>query len=228
MNKIHEIYNKKVNVYSKYVNPYIVKYVKPNKTILDIGCASGELGNYLRRNLNAKVYGVDISNIAIKNAKRKLDEAVVCNIETDKLPFQKKFFDIIICGDVLEHLFNPEGTLEKLQQYLKPDGYMILSVPNIANIEIRWNLLWGKFDYTESGILDNGHIRFFTKQTLLNMIKECQLRVINTEYTPGFSFFFLKLKAVQKFPILLKLKEFLNKIVPTLTCTQFILIVKKI
>lgn len=228
MNQFRKIYNNKVNVYFDHVNPYVINYVKSNKTILDVGCASGELGSYLKKHLNSKVYGIDVSNKAIKNAKSKLDKALVCNIETDKLPFKNKFFDIIICGDVLEHLFDPELSLIKLKRYLKDDGYIILSVPNVANIEIRWNLLRGKFDYQKSGILDNSHLRFFTKNTLLKMIDNCKFKVERMSYTSGFSFYFLKDKTIQKFPILLNVKEWLNKIYPTLTCRQFVVFLRKI
>jgi len=230
MNHIDEVYNKKASFYSKHINRYIVKYVTPNKTILDVGCADGTLGEYLIKHYKAKVYGIDISSEAIASAKNKLDKAVVCNIEKEKLPFKKKFFGIIICGDVLEHLFDPVGTLTKLREYLKDDGYMILCVPNIANIAVRWNLLWGKFDYQEGGILDNRHLKFYTKKTLLKLIFDSGMVLKKIEYPSGFSFFFLKEKKIQNSPTLQKLKELLNKPISssTLICSGFITVIKKI
>ena len=75
-----------------------------------------------------------------------------------------------IAHSVLEHFFDPLAILKKLQNYLKDDGIIIITLPNIANWEIIYNLLRGHFDYQEDGILDEGHLRFFTYATANNLI----------------------------------------------------------
>ncbi len=224
---IEKIYNQKTSVYKESLNFYIAKYIELNKKILDVGCASGKLGAYLKKEKNAIVVGVDISKIAIDQATKVLDETYCLNIEKDNLPFVKNSFDIIICVDILEHLFNPRKTLKKLKHYLKNDGYFVLSIPNIANIEIRLNLLLGKFNYQRTGILDNTHIKFFTQKTAKGLVQSAGLKILKIDYTPGFSFFFLRHKYIKNSPFLQKIKYFLCKIWPTLLCCQFIIIAKK-
>jgi 2-polyprenyl-3-methyl-5-hydroxy-6-metoxy-1,4-benzoquinol methylase len=76
----------------------------------------------------------------------------------------------VVAGDVLEHLINPKHILEELFKKLEPSGILIISVPNIANIFVRVNLLFGRFDYTEKGILDKTHLRFFTQKSFKELI----------------------------------------------------------
>jgi 2-polyprenyl-3-methyl-5-hydroxy-6-metoxy-1,4-benzoquinol methylase len=227
MTNLKKTYDDKAQGYSGYLNPYVIRHIENNKKILDVGCGDGTLGKYFIDHNNAKVSGVDISPEAIKIAKQRLNFATVCNIENDALPFKQKQFDIIVCADVIEHLYNPLAALKKLKQYLKDDGYMVLSVPNIANISIRWNLLFGRFDYTDTGILDNSHIRFFTQKSLLSLITDAGLVVSNYDYSPGFSFIIFLARLVRKYNSLLLIQERLNMIMPTLTCKQFIISTKK-
>lgn len=224
---IQKIYNQKASCYEAPINYYIVKYVRPDLKILDMGCADGRLGEYLKKNRNATVIGIDISDKAINKAKKVLNDAYCLNIEKDNLPFLEKSFDIIICADVLEHLFDPLETLRKLRSYLKENGYFILSIPNIAEIDIRWHILLGKFDYQEIGILDNTHIRFFTRKTAKNLIRDANLKLMKIDYIPGLSFFFLRERYIKNFPFLRKIKYYLCRIWPTLLCGRFILIAKK-
>ncbi|MBU2592177.1 methyltransferase domain-containing protein [Patescibacteria group bacterium] len=205
------------------LNKFVAKQVGFGKKILDIGCAEGKLGKYLRRQKGAVVFGVDISSKAIKEAKKSLDGAYRLDIETEALPFLQKSFDVIICADVLEHLYDPLAVLKKLKIYLKDKGIFVLSIPNIANIKVRWRLLWGKFDYEESGIMDYSHIRFFTKKSALNLMRKAGIKALRIDYSPGFSFFFFQGRVI-RFKILKTLHSLLTKLAPTLFCRQFIII----
>jgi 2-polyprenyl-3-methyl-5-hydroxy-6-metoxy-1,4-benzoquinol methylase len=226
--KLQEEYNKKARLYEENINMYVVKHVDANKKILDVGCSVGELGKYLKRYKNAEVYGIDISNKAIQKATKILDGAFVVNIDTDKIPFAKKKFDEIICADVLEHLYDPVSVLKKLSSYLKDDGIFILSIPNVANIKIRLNLLLGRFDYTDKGILDNSHIRFFTRKTVNKLIKDSDLILQKYDYTPGFSFFlFRNLDENNIVSLRHRMKYFLTSLIPSLFCAQHIVIARK-
>jgi SAM-dependent methyltransferase len=93
-------------------------------------------------------------------------------------------YDAIIFGDVLEHLRNPRAVLEKLSGLLKPGGQILISVPNVANIWVRLNLLFGRFDYSRVGILDETHLRFFTLKTAKQLAVDSGLDVISTAVTP--------------------------------------------
>lgn len=91
-------------------------------------------------------------------------------------------------ADVLEHLPHPSSVLKKLKKNLKKEGYFIISVPNVANWSIRFRLLFGKFDYTEYGILDKSHLRFFTRKSLERLIEEVGLKIKKLEVTPNIPF----------------------------------------
>ena len=86
-------------------------------------------------------------------------ESIYLNIKYEK------YFDIIVFADILEHLKEPLEVLKRYKKYLKDDGYIIISIPNIANWKIRFKSLLGRFEYNEYGILDSGHLRFFNEKS---------------------------------------------------------------
>lgn len=177
----HDYHNK---VY-EYINPDILKYTPSNKKILDVGCGTGALGEALKKKGNI-VYGIDISKKSIEIAKKRLDRVIQIDLETEnKLLFKESSFDLIIFGDVLEHFRDPLSVLNNTKSYLKKDGQIIISLPNIANWEIRLKLLFGKFDYQKEGILDDTHVKFFTLKTAKELIKKAGLKIIKIKARPG-------------------------------------------
>ncbi len=87
-------------------------------------------------------------------------------------------------GDILEHLPDPDTVLKRLVECQPSNALFIISVPNIANLWVRLNLLMGKFDYTDRGILDRTHLHFFTRRTLVNMIQNSGLEILSIQATP--------------------------------------------
>ena len=145
----------------------ILNFIGENKRVVDFGCATGYLANLLRSK-GCTVTGVEINPDAAKIAEQHCEEVIVADLDvvsiTEIIPEQK--FDIAVFGDVLEHLRNPWQLLEESKNLLKSDGYVVASIPNIAHGAIRLALLQGKFEYSELGILDNTHLRFFTRKTV--------------------------------------------------------------
>jgi O-antigen biosynthesis protein len=137
------------------------------KEVVDFGCATGYFSKLLQKK-GCTVTGVEINVDAAKVAQKYCQQLVVADLDfvsvTDILPSQK--FDVAVFGDILEHLRNPWKILAETKEILKEDGYVIASIPNIAHAAIRLSLLQGRFDYTDFGILDNTHIRFFTRKTV--------------------------------------------------------------
>jgi GT2 family glycosyltransferase/glycosyltransferase involved in cell wall biosynthesis/2-polyprenyl-3-methyl-5-hydroxy-6-metoxy-1,4-benzoquinol methylase len=145
----------------------MLSFIGGNKLIVDFGCASG----YFAQILNTRgciVTGVEINSLAAEQAKQHCREVIVADLDfvsiAEILPNQK--FDVAVFGDVLEHLRNPQKVLEDTKAILKEDGFIVASIPNIAHGAIRLALLKGEFEYTELGILDNTHLRFFTRTTV--------------------------------------------------------------
>lgn len=148
--------------------------------VLDIGCAAGGTLEYLKSKGASYTVGIDIDKDAISiAAKKNLDMVFTGNIEKDDLPFPENEFDCIIMADILEHLYNPWETLKKMTGYLKSDGYMLLSIPNIKHYSILTRLiLYDEWSYSEAGILDSTHIRFFTLKETKRMLDDAGLKIV--------------------------------------------------
>ena len=99
------------------------------------------------------------------------------------IPLNDEKFDYIICNDVLEHVYEPKNVLNHLMQYLNEDGYVCLSLPNVAHASIKANLLMNNFDYTPAGILDQTHIRFFTYKTVAKFLSDLNLEIEDCKLT---------------------------------------------
>lgn len=141
--------------------------------ILDVGCADGSLGQYLQ-DLGCHVTGIDISAEMLEVAKRYCDEVYIIDLEQSNVGdiLNPNAFDVIICGDVLEHLRNPVKVLLQLKPLLIDNGFILASIPNISHGAIRLSLLQGKFDYQEFGILDSTHLRFFTRTSVIRLFHD--------------------------------------------------------
>jgi 2-polyprenyl-3-methyl-5-hydroxy-6-metoxy-1,4-benzoquinol methylase len=139
---------------------------------LEVGCAQGHTLEWLKRSGYCSwVAGVEPyayqhpSNTAIDRFER-------LDIETALPDIPPASLDLILCLDVLEHLNNPWETMRRLSCLLKPGGRWIISVPNIRNYRILFDLaLLGRFQYTDAGILDRTHLRFFTRSSLIDMVE---------------------------------------------------------
>lgn len=159
----------------------IIKWAGSNNKILDIGCGAGFIGEKLRKNKN-KVYGIDTSPKCLKKASEKGITCKQCDIEDEKIPFKEKF-DVVIAAEIIEHVIDTDSFLQKIKTSLKPDGKLIITTPNAASLGRRILLLLGKnpiLEYRAGG--DNaGHLRYFTKHTLKQLLKENGYKIIKFE-----------------------------------------------
>lgn len=145
------------------------------RSVLEIGCGAGATGEAVKRSRPGITYvGVDLEPSAVARARTRLDRAVVANLDHASLEdydIRKSSFDLIICADILEHLYDPWKTLAVLREYLTPRGELLASIPNIQNIQVIDNLARGFWTYTRYGILDATHIRFFTLNGILKLFE---------------------------------------------------------
>lgn len=197
-----------------------------NKTVLDVGCGTGNLSKYLTGLGNA-CFGITFSEEEAVHARRYTSKVLVGNIEEmHELPFEKEYFDVIVFADVLEHLRAPWLVLQNFRSYLHKDGEIIVSIPNVVNFKVRKQILLGKFEYQEYGILDNTHLRFFNLESACNLINTAGLDISRIDYSfwnwefPSF------IRAVLgRFEW--NAKKYLTRKMPNLFATQFIIYAKK-
>ncbi len=167
-------YNVPLDLETKNSLSLIISRIKENSTILEFGPANGRLTRHLKEQMNCKVYCVELDEKSAKDAEPYAEKMLVDSIEnyTWCKEFSETKFDYIIFADVLEHLYSPKQVLEKSKLFLKDKGSILLSIPNVAHNAVIMDLLQGKFTYRSTGLLDETHIRFFTKTTLDEMIDE--------------------------------------------------------
>jgi hypothetical protein len=155
------------------------------RTVLDVGCGIGTNGK-IARERGAHVVGLEIVPSSIAKAKECLDEVYSANIETDEVleVLKGRKFDTIMFADVLEHTVNPGAVLRRMSTLLEDGGHVIVSLPNVAAWTVRLGLLTGNFDYEPSGILDDSHLRFFTRDTAVKLVEDAGLDVMRVDLNP--------------------------------------------
>lgn len=193
--------SKKVKENNYTIDDYIVDINNPNdshsiiakqalgsKNILDVGCGVGYIGRAIKEQQKCDIDGIDIDKTALEIAKKYYDQIYLMKIgdQTDKvfLNFLKnsKKYDCIVCGDIIEHLPDPGYIISILTKKLAPNGKILVSIPNIAHIDVVANLINGRFNYGETGILDNTHLRFWTESSFYDFIEN-----INEHYNTSLS-----------------------------------------
>lgn len=157
------------------------QHIKEKSIVLDVGCGEGKLGKLLKEK-ECQIYGIEIDKVAICYAKEKGHYVDIYNFNVENADhgidgferFDKAgiCFDYIVISDVLEHTVNPTKVIEVVAKYLRYDGEVLVSIPNINNADIALNLLRGRFNYMESGILDNTHTKYFTKSSFVEWIAD--------------------------------------------------------
>ncbi len=154
--------------------PLIPRHVNQ---ILDIGCGSGDTLNFLKQNsfCNSAI-GVEYFSEAANIAEGRVDRLYRSNIEDMNLDIKAGSIDVILCLDILEHLVNPQLVVQYLHTLLAPGGCIIASIPNVRNFTVSIPLLFkNEWTYTNNGILDNTHLRFFVRDTAIQLMQSSGL-----------------------------------------------------
>jgi 2-polyprenyl-3-methyl-5-hydroxy-6-metoxy-1,4-benzoquinol methylase len=173
--------SKPVRYYGKRLD--MVSYIPHNvHTLLDVGCGDGQFGYTCKQTMNVEFWGIELFAKEAEKAKGRLDTILVGDIECDELALPEYYFDCIIFNDVLEHLRYPWIVLNKIKQYLKPDGYVVASIPNIRYYEIAKRYLLNKdWQYVDYGVMDKTHLRFFTIVSIRTMFERCGYSIVILE-----------------------------------------------
>jgi SAM-dependent methyltransferase len=153
----------------------------PPSRILDLGCSGGLLAEKLRAG-GHHVVGVD--HVEVPGVRDRVDRLVVANLQRGIPPDAGQGYDLVIAGDVIEHLPRPMDLLRDIARVLRPGGQVLLSVPNFSHWYPRIRVALGAFGYDRRGILDDTHLRFFTRRSLRRLIRATGFDVL-TETATG-------------------------------------------
>lgn len=154
----------------------ILRMVGFNKRVLEAGCASGHVSEKLKAQ-GCSVVGVEMDATVVQLAQPWVERVVIGDFDDGALwqELEGEDFDVVLFGDVLEHLRDPLSTLCEAVKHLRPSGVAVISVPNITHADVKVALLNGTFPYRDSGLLDRTHIHFFTKESVMDLVKRAGL-----------------------------------------------------
>lgn len=154
--------------------------LEKGERLLDIGCGDGIIG-YFAKNNYRQIYGVDISDIALKIAEERGVITRKINANNDALPFEDNYFDAVTCLDVIEHVFEPINLINEISRVLKKGGILIVSTPNIRY----WHHLFdlavnGRFPKTSGDAehYDGGHLHYFTYRDIEKILEKKGFRIV--------------------------------------------------
>lgn len=137
----------------------------PCARVLEIGCAEGRFCAAIDG--ASERWGIEPDPHAAKTARGALDQVLEGTFDHCRSALPERYFDLIVCNDVIEHMTDHDAFLREIQHYLAPGGALVASVPNIRYSQVLWEILvQGDFRYRESGVLDRTHLRFFTLRSL--------------------------------------------------------------
>ncbi|MCO4770435.1 MAG: methyltransferase domain-containing protein [Deltaproteobacteria bacterium] len=150
----------------------------PPRTVLDVGCGSGEFAGLLEER------GHRVTGIDSRPPSTPPSEFIEGNL-AEGLPLDpQRTFDVVVLGDVLEHMAEPERLLAAARAHVAPGGKLLVSLPNAVHWSVRTQVARGNFEYTNRGLLDRGHLRFFTTKTATRLFESSGLRVVEHRVTP--------------------------------------------
>jgi predicted TPR repeat methyltransferase len=152
-------------------------------SLLDLGCGTGEFARRVRPRCRY-LCGIEADAAAARGTEGVLDDLYVGDLREGLSRSWAYPFDVIVAGDILEHLPRPEELMGPIRSLLAPGGRLLVSLPNVANVTVRLALLAGRFDYADRGILDRTHLRFFTRSSARDLLAASGFRIVGEWATP--------------------------------------------
>ena len=151
----------------------LLRLIGWNRRVLEMGCGAGHMSEAMRAQ-QCRVVGMEINPDAAQKASAFCEKVISADLDyinfDDALGADR--FDVVVAADVLEHVKDPESVLKAVTKFLSPGGFIVLSIPNVAHMSIRLNLLTGHFPYGASGLLDRTHLRFFTRESAQSLVED--------------------------------------------------------
>jgi 2-polyprenyl-3-methyl-5-hydroxy-6-metoxy-1,4-benzoquinol methylase len=142
--------------------------------VLEIGCSIGSQTRVLSSELGCQVVAIEIDPEAAEHARPYCQHLIVGSIESVNAAdlAAGEPYDVVICADVLEHLLDPRLALEKVRPLISPNGCLLASIPNVTHSALVFEMMNGRFEYRDYGLLDTTHIRFFDRYGVLRFFED--------------------------------------------------------
>ena len=151
----------------------------PEGRLLEIGCGNGDTAAYaLATGKCGWCAGVELCAEPAGEARGKMNEVVVGDVESIAMLFARESFDVLIMSEVLEHLRDPWAVLRRLHPLLKPGAWVLAGSPNVAHRDVVRMLLRGRWDLEPAGVMDRTHLRWFTPATYRGLFEDCGFKVM--------------------------------------------------
>jgi 2-polyprenyl-3-methyl-5-hydroxy-6-metoxy-1,4-benzoquinol methylase len=184
MESVLHKYEYYVDIDSATAPAYVTRMVGNNRRVLEMGPGPGSITKMLS-SAGCRVIALELDQEAIKKAAPFCETIIQADLNSTQWPqllhgFDS--FDVIVAADVLEHLYDPWVTLRLMTKFLKPQGYLVISLPNAGHAAIMSCLFNGNFEYKEYGLLDRTHIRFFGLKNIEALFTQANLKIIEAEY----------------------------------------------
>ena len=168
--------------YDSLNNPLMRLIPINSKFILDLGCGEGNLGEALESNFDCHVTGVTYDQNEYERAKSRISDVIVADLNTIDFDKNKKY-DCIICSHSLEHLYEPQQLLQKCRSILNQEGVIVIALPNVLFWQQRIQFIKGNFKYSDGGIMDRTHFRFYDWESAHELFKSADFVVDYSEST---------------------------------------------
>jgi len=158
----------------------VVELAGCDRRILELGPATGYMSRAFR-DRGCQVVAIELDPDMARHAAESCERVIVGDLDTLDLEVElgDDRFDVIVAADVLEHLKDPLSALRRVGRFLRPDGFVVASLPNVAHGSVRLALLEGRFDYRDLGLLDSTHLQFFTFQRVGELFDEAELCIVD-------------------------------------------------
>jgi len=183
--KQKHIYDYEIDITSDTAQANVIRLVGSNKRVLEIGCGPGSITKLLCKHFNCMVTGIELDSEAIKLAAPYCERIMQADLNSSEWPNlmdDVEKFDVVIAADVLEHLYDPWMTLQRMTSLINSDGFLVISLPHVGHAAIISCLVNGDFAYGEWGLLDRTHIRFFGLKNIEALFVQAHLKIIEAKY----------------------------------------------